>query len=165
MRLVLHLKDCEFGEMKGSSGLTLAEHSNSYKPHFSPQYSFLFFGSQTSSILKPVHYGLSKWGTLQPILHADSLSLSGLWFGCLPKRRKTNCLGWQRTVSVWVALRMQLKGFQLSPVLKGLLEILTAQLVDFLCALKILSGGSSIAFFHWLCSSLRGDLLKSKLSH
>lgn len=45
---------------------------------------------------------------------------------------------------------MQLKGFQLSPVLKGLLEILTAQLVDFLCALKIQSGGSSIAFFHWL---------------
>lgn len=29
---------------------------------------------------------------------------------------------------------MQLKGFQLSPVLEALLEILTAQLRDFLCA-------------------------------
>lgn len=32
------------------------------------------------------------------------------------------------------APRMQLKGFQLSPVLEALLEILTAQLRDFLCA-------------------------------
>lgn len=45
---------------------------------------FFCLGSQTSCSLKPEHYGLSEWSTLRPVLHAESLSLSDLWFGHLP---------------------------------------------------------------------------------
>ena len=163
MRLVLHFKNCKSAEMKGSSGSCRTRQSLQ-TPFFS--LVFVFFSGQPNQLHSQA---CSSWAKRMKHLTAHSpcwfpiFIWSVVWL--LAKKEQDRFLGWQRTVSVWVALRMQSKGFELSLVLKGLLEILTAQLRDFLCALKIRNGGSGIAFFHWLCTCLRGDLLKSKLSH
>lgn len=53
---------------------------------------FLFWAAKLAPFSSPLHYELSEWSTLWPILPADSLSVSPLCFGHLPKRNKTYSL-------------------------------------------------------------------------